>query len=117
VVEASLFDSEMRPRVLYSYNAKSMAEALSLLLGKEIQPSSLSRCVGSGATQKRVGDRCYLLGVCVRAWDVDAYKSDKQLQAWHAAQGERVETKLERRRRHAVESQSRKGLFQPVVVV
>jgi hypothetical protein len=110
VVEASLFDEDMNPRVLYSSSTCALARAVSALHSRKVYPSALTRC--THGHQKKYGSRCFLShGVGIRTWSQEEYESDASAQKLHRTLAQKVETKSELKQRKKEEGETRAKFF------
>ena len=112
MVEASLFDEQMHPRVLYSTSTCALARAISALHRRKVYPSALTRC--THGQQKQYGSRCYLShGVGIRTWKTrEAYENDAAAVQLHRTVAQKVETKSQLKQRKKKEADSRSMYFE-----
>jgi hypothetical protein len=112
MVEASLFDEQMHPRVLYSSSTCALARAVSALHSRKVYPSALTRC--THGHQKKYGSRCFLShGVGIRTWRTrEEYESDASAVKLHRTLAQKVETKSQLKQRKKKEADSRSMYFE-----
>jgi hypothetical protein len=115
IIEASLFDREMQPRILYSTSSCALSRALTHLIGIEFYPSALTRCTttqGRGAQKQKYG-RCFAHGVGIRHWTREQYSTDVAAKRLHRHFAQKVESVRERRDRLSERQRTDAQFFEP----